>query len=324
MIDTVVDYGTREAWLKARLSGIGASESAALFGLSPYHGRLSLWLEKTGRVPQWEPSGDDAERLEWGQLLEAPIATAYERRTQRKLWAFSPFCMARHPQHGVMFATPDRFIIEAPDRGREGLSQEGSLQVKNTANMWSEEGWGGGMVPQHVQVQVQHELACTGREYGAVATLANGNKLMMWDIERNDEFIDELEIQCEMFWEDVLAGRQPKADGHPRTREALKRLHPLDNGQTVDLGPDAMAVWDDLIGVRQVLRNAEKRKDELEAQLAVAIGANTFGLLPDGRTVSYKTTTRAGYVVEQCTFRSFKEITASAASAAPRKKGKAA
>ena len=81
----LIDYKSRDAWLSARGLGIGASESAALFGLAP-EGReseYSLWAKKAGLV---EPDQLDGEWLEWGQILEQPIADRYAKRTGHVLW----------------------------------------------------------------------------------------------------------------------------------------------------------------------------------------------------------------------------------------------
>lgn len=307
-VDKVIDHETRERWLAARMGGIGASESAALFGASPYHSRLSLWLEKTGRVPPWEPSPEMKEQLEWGQVFEAPIAEVYARRSRRKIWGFSSYCIAQHPAIACMFATPDRFIIEAPDRREMGLAEEGALQIKNTANTFNADGWGDG-VPLHVQIQEQHELAVTAREYATVAALANGNKLMHWDIARNDEFIAELEIQCEQFWEDVLAQREPAADGHRKTIEALKRLHPRDNGKTIRLSEEAGIHWQSLRDAKAAIKEAEKKVDAADARLRQLIGPHTYALLPDGRKLSFKTTDNAGgtHVTPPYSYRTLRE-----------------
>jgi putative phage-type endonuclease len=293
-VEHVVDYGNRADWLAARRSGIGASESAALFGLSPYQSRFSLWLIKSGRVPEWEPEGDVAERLRWGQLLEGPIADEHALRTGRKLWRFSSFCIAQHPQLPCMFATPDGFIIEAPDRRALGLAEEGTLQIKNTANVFDPDGWSAG-VPQHVQIQVQHELAVTGRDYATVATLAMGNKLMTWDVPRMDGFIEELQIQVETFWESVQSGQEPEVDGHPRTLEALKRLHPKDNGCVVNLPGGALEAWDQLRAAKEAGKAAERLQAVAEARVKAWLGPNTFGVLPDGTRLSYKTIDNPGY-----------------------------
>jgi putative phage-type endonuclease len=293
-VDTVVDHGTREAWLAARKGGIGASESAALFGLSPFQSRFSLWMVKSGRLPDWEPEGDAAERLRWGQLLEEPIAKEHALRTGRNIWRFSNYCIAQDPHLPCMFATPDGFIIEAPDRRAQGLSEEGTLQIKNTANVFDPDGWSAG-VPQYVQCQVQHELAVTGRDYATVATLAMGNKLMVWDIPRSEDFIAELRIQVELFWESVLANREPDPDGHPRTLDAIKRLHPKDNGCVVNLPPGALVAFEKWRSAKEAGKAAERLEKEAEAHLKSWMGPNTFGVLPDGTKLSLKTIDNAGY-----------------------------
>jgi putative phage-type endonuclease len=320
-IEQVVDYETRERWLQARQGGVGASESAALFGISPYSSRFKLWLEKTGRAPQWEPNGDQAERLAWGLALEEPIANEYEKRSKRRLWRFSPYCIAQHPDVEEMFATPDGFILEAPDRPGEG-----TLQIKNTANVWSPDGWGEG-VPLHVQCQVQHELACTGRDWATVVALANGCKLKTWDVPRDDEFIGTLVDEVRLFWRDVREDRMPPADGHPETLAALKRLHPLDNGETIILPAEAMVLWDELLLARAAMSAAEQKRDAAEARLKQLMGPNTFGKLVDGRTLSFKTTQNPGYTpgpVLPYSYRVLREIKASAVSKHHKTKGKAA
>jgi putative phage-type endonuclease len=304
----VTDYGTREAWLVARRSGVGASESAALFGLSPFSSRLSLWMEKTGRVSGWEPEGEQAERLYWGSKLEAPIAETHAERTGRKLWAFSPFSIARHPRIACALATPDRYIIEAPDRRAKGLPEEGNLEIKNTANVWGADSWGEG-VPMYVQCQVQHQLWVTGRAYATVATLAMGNRLLTWDIERNESFIAELEIRVLEFWDSVVNDVQPPAEAHPKTLEALKRLHPLDNHKSIALPPEAVEVWDRLLKARAALNEAVKIEQACDIRMRELFGPYTYGLMPDGRKLSFKTTTIAQrtQVVNGYTYRTMRE-----------------
>ena len=51
---------------------IGASESAALFGVSPYTTKFELWHQKVGNIAP--PDLDDVERIMAGQYLEPSIA----------------------------------------------------------------------------------------------------------------------------------------------------------------------------------------------------------------------------------------------------------
>jgi putative phage-type endonuclease len=294
----LIKYETRNEWLAARTLSIGASESAALFDLSPdsRESEFSLWAKKTGLA---EPEQIDAEWLEWGQLLEAPIAERYAKRTGCKLWTPpTPWCVAVHPRLPFMTATVDRWIIEAP--GRE---DRGDLEIKNVGAFnsdWRDE------VPLYIQAQVQHQLAVTGFKWGVVAALIGGNKMETIEIERNPEFIAELEAKAIEFWDKVQRKEAPPVDGKAATARTLKLLHPSDNGATIALDSDVASWVDKLAKAKEDEKAAEAAKKEAENHIKATLGPNTFGTLPDGRIVSLKTQARAGYTVDPCEFRTLR------------------
>lgn len=293
------DYENREAWLASRSTAIGASESAALFGVSPWETAVSLWAKKTGKMPTPDLAG---EWLEWGQLLEEPIAQRFVRVTGRKIWQPpSPFAVAVHAQIPIMRATPDRWIIEAPDRPEPGL-----LQIKNT-NAFKGHDWDEG-VPDFIQVQVQHEMAVTGRAWASVAVLIGGCEFRHFDVERNDTFVRELEAQCLWFWGFVERDEQPPIDTSQRTLDTIKKLHPKDNGEVIMLPDDAVEWWAELEEAKANAKAAENAKIGAEVRLKDAIGDATYGMLPDGRRLALKTITNPGYTntVEPYTYRTLR------------------
>ena len=292
----LIDYETRERWLAARGSGVGASESAALFGVSPWETPLSLWAKKTDRVQDDGPSG---EWIEWGNLLEAPIATRYVQKTGRTIWQGGPYAVAQHPTIPFMRATPDRWVTHAPDRGTPGL-----LQVKNT-NAFKGHDWDEGP-PDYIQIQVQHEMAVTGREWASVAVLIGGAEFRYFDVERNDDFIGELVEQCRWFWSFVENDQPPPIEGSVRNLETIKKLHPNDDGSEIALPSDAIGWFEELARLRAMESEIRKAKPAVETQLFAAFGNATFGVLPDGRRLSLKTTARDGYTVEPTTYRSLR------------------
>jgi putative phage-type endonuclease len=288
------DYETRDAWLAARVGGIGASEAAALFtdeqgkSLSPYTTAFGLWLEKTGQLPPLDLSG---EWVKWGNILEEPIAREYESVTGRRVVQAGQFCVAEHPG-APLFATPDRWVIDAPDRAGAGL-----LQIKNTG-AYKAHDWREGP-PQHIQIQVQAEMAVTGRDFDSVAVLIGGNEFRHFDVERNPDFIDELEHLAREFWEKVRSGEPPPIDASERTLDAIKRLHPLDSGATVRLPEEAVEWFAEIEGAKARIKADEEIKTAAESKLRAAIGANTYGELADGRILSLKTTSKAGGMYER-------------------------
>lgn len=303
MIDTLIDYHDRASWLAARGAGVGASEVSALFGVSPWQSAYSLWAEKIGLAP---PVEVDGEWLHWGQLLEEPIAQRYQMVTGRRLWTGgSPYCIAKHGTIPVFFCTPDRLVQSAPDIGRD---DPGLLQVKNTAAFMAHN-WDDGP-PVHVAIQVQAEMACTGAEWASIAVLVGGNKFRYFDVQRQPATIAEIEEQVRWFWSLVESRTAPEIDGHEATANLLKRLHPADDGSTVDL-PEAAIEWADaVLNGRALIADADRAGKQLKAgpenSLRAAIGSATFGRLPDGRLLSLKTTSRDGYTVEPTTYRTLK------------------
>ncbi len=305
---TFHDYGTRANWLAGRRQRIGASEVAILFGVAPksWGNPYTLWLKKTGRAVESDDdrSQEELDWLDFGNELEPVIARAYEKRTKRALWHGGRHVVALDPECKYLAATPDRIVVDAP-----GMEGNGVLQIKNAGfymmRDWDDE------VPQHVQIQVQTEIGCTGLRWGSAAVLIGGNTFRSYDLPRNSPAIDEIRATVTDFFERyVIPDRAPPVDGSDETTRALKKLYPLDNGDEVMLPAEA-AVWvhewrdakDALAAVRKI---EEKRADEAENRLRERIGSATFGVLPDGRRLSLRVTARKGYEVKPTTYRTLR------------------
>lgn len=293
----LVQYPTRESWLAVRQQSIGASESAALFGIAPpgRESAYSLWAKKAGIYESNGHSDSTESLLTWGLKLEDAIAQGYAERTGHKIWTPpTPYCVATHPKLPFLTATIDRWIIYAPDRPGTG-----DLELKNVSLFspdWREDG--AFTVPLHVQCQVQHQLAVTGLLWGAVAALVAGNRLEVVPIERNNEFIEMLEEKASEFWRKVQTLEPPELDSTPATSKVLKSLHPDDNGVEVEW-PDEYKAIVDIYEAAKLREGEAKAEAELAAnQLRQILGPNTWGILRDGRRVSLKTVERAAHEVK--------------------------
>lgn len=315
----LIQYDDRCSWLAARNQGLGASETAAIFGVAPDNREspYSLWAKKAGLAL---PTEIDDEWIWWGTELEAPIAKRYALRTGFTLWTPpTPWCVVQHPRLPFLTATIDRWVIEAPGRDGRGDCEIKSVGAYNSD--WREDGVV--TVPLHVQIQVQHQLACTGFRWADVAALVGGNKLEIATIERNDEFISELEARAEEFWDRIQRKDPPPVDGTEATARTLKTLHPDDNGATIDLPDEAFDLWGKLESHKHVKTIEEKAIKEIDNQLRAMLGPNTFGRLPNGRgTISLKTTARGGYSVEPSRYRQLRwEKTTAAVKSKPKAAG---
>lgn len=271
----------REDWLAVRKQGIGSSDAAAAIGISPYKSQLELWLEKTGRdssMPKTDPN-DETSPLYWGILLEAVVAGHYSKRTGNKVRRIN--AVLRHPDASLswMLANIDREVI--------GVEDVQILECK-TAGIHGAKHWKDG-VPEYVQVQVQHQLAVTGKQAADVAVLIGGQELRVHRIDRDEAQIEALIRLERAFWRHVETDTPPPADGSDSADTALRCLYPQDNRASLDFRKDRdlSALFADLVSVRASLVQCEAMEAKLKQRLQQAMGDASHAVFETGE-VSWK------------------------------------
>ncbi|CAJ0697963.1 YqaJ viral recombinase family nuclease [Ralstonia mannitolilytica] len=270
---------SRGDWLQVRKQGIGGSDAAAAVGLNPYKSQLELWLEKTGRdadLPKPNPA-DTKEPVYWGTLLEPIVAATYTQQTGNRVRKVN--AVLQHPTVPFMLANIDREVTGSP------VVQV--LECK-TAGINGAKLWRDG-VPEYVQLQVQHQLAVTGKAAGDVAVLICGQELQVHRIERDDDLITRL-IELEgRFWRYVETDTPPPADGSDSAATALQCLYPRDTGLTVDFTEDRSlsAAFANLVSVRAEIADRAKLEAQLKQRLQQAMGEATKAKFETGE-VSWK------------------------------------
>jgi putative phage-type endonuclease len=250
---------SREDWLSVRRNGIGSSDAAAAVGLNPYKSQLALWMEKTGRDDLFAPIdvNDDSTPVYWGSLLEPIVAASYAKRTGNRVRKVN--AVLQHPDHNWMLANLDREVV--------GVPEVQILECK-TAGVQGARLWKDG-VPEYVQLQVQHQLAVTGKRAADVAVLIGGQELQIHRIKRDDLLIERLIQLEEVFWGYVQSDIAPPVDGSDSADQALRRLYPNDVGSTVDFTQDLemSAAFSDLVAVRQTLDTQTKLEALLKQRI---------------------------------------------------------
>ncbi len=287
----------RKDWLAERKNSIGASDAAAALSASPWKSQFQLWSEKVGLAEP--PSLDDNEAVKWGKRLEKVILQAYAEDSGRTVSygadvdpdAFELLC-TRNPMIGnrdVTYRHPDRlFMTATPDAftKREKSNDLGVVEAK-AVGYWLGKDWEK-EPPLHYQIQVQHQLAVTGLEWGSLAVLIAGQKLLWFDVDRDDAFIEQMMAKEAWFWTQVLDKVPVPVDGSIATTDTLRRLYPKDDGEIIPLPRDA-AAWDaDLAEAKLWLANWDKVKRHAENKLKAALGNATCGILPNGDQYTFK------------------------------------
>jgi len=278
-------------WHRERATGIGASEAAALIGLSPWKSLVQLYAEKTGAIHPPDLTGNDA--VFWGTRLESVVRDVFAERTGRFLDKGG--VMLRSTRYPWALATLDAWCSD-----RE-LGPYWPLEIKTT-NAARGEDWVDGPPPTYL-AQVHWQMIVTGCDRATIACLIGGQQFVWADVERDEILTRKLIHAGEEFWQRVRAGTPPPPDGSAATRAALGALYPQDSGETLVLPAalaDAVATIDE---VRAQAKALDARKIRAENELKVALGAATEGVLPDGTKVRWKRQTRKGYQVAESSTR---------------------
>ena len=145
------------------MNGLGASDAAAVMGLSPWRSNLQLWLEKTGQSEA--PSLDGNEAVELGRNLEEPVREIFRIKHPEYELEYYPYDMLFQPDRPWLFATLDGELMEKAT-GRHGI-YEGKTARCGKRTEWAQ--WRG-QVPAHYFCQVCHQMLATGADFAWLAT----------------------------------------------------------------------------------------------------------------------------------------------------------
>jgi len=207
---------------------------------------------------------------------EPIVAASYTKQTGNRVRRVN--AVLRHATIPFMLANVDREVV--------GCRDVQLLECK-TAGEFGARLWRAG-VPEYVELQVQHQLAVTGKSAAHVAVLLCGQALEVFRVERDDALIGRL-IELEArFWQYVECDKPPPADGSESADRALRHLYP-GNGGTVDFTDDRRlsAVFADLVAVRREIETRQATEAQLKQTIQQAIGDATRAVFETG-AVSFK------------------------------------
>ncbi len=281
---------------------LGASESPIVLGVSPWSSPFELWCIKRGLI---SPERDDHDgRMEAGHRAEQMCAEWYvgERFGDMSdvVGRWPQGEPAVHHEHKWLSATPDFIHHLTPAPGMKGWL----LEVK-TASEFSADKWEAGP-PLGYLVQAQHQMLVTGAAQCTIAAMIGFTRPRWWDIPADPEFHELLLRECLKFWACVESGDPPAIDGSEATLRALKRLHPADNGEVVWLNCSDLRSRRAEIDI--TMKELARERDEIDAVIMAELGPASYGLLPDGSAVSWKTSDRKAYTVPARTIRSLRYL----------------
>ena len=201
MATEIIVPSNQEHWLAMRKLDVTSTESAALFGMSPYMTHFDLWhRKKTGLVPEFVVN----ERMKWGNRLEAAIAHGI---AEEQGWEIRPM--------KEYLRDPDLRMGSSFDFVITNLGEPVHLEIKNVDYLAFRDGWiehddSSIEAPEHIEMQVQHQMAVSGFKRAFIGAFIAGNRGVVIERLRDDDVIAAIRAKVANFWRTVDAGLEPE------------------------------------------------------------------------------------------------------------------
>jgi predicted phage-related endonuclease len=270
------------------LQTLSATETPALWGLSPYLTRWMLYQRFANGIQL--DSGENP-RMSWGKKLQPLVIAQAAEELRLKV---QPNQTHVYHRRGRLGCTRDATIL-CRDRGR------GALETKCVFDYgtWMREWDGGKNVPPMHEIQLQQQMKVGDEagpyQWGVIAVWVAGD-LHYFEREPFTEFWQLLEEEAEAFFAAVAAKSARARAGAPVEIPWRARLFPTVKGKRLDLSrdPAANTIAEKVSRYKHLSAQesgARKARESLRAELLAVARDNDEVALPGG--VRFKVATRS-------------------------------
>lgn len=259
-----IDCKTRAEWLEQRANGIGATDIAAIAGLSPWRDSYSLWLSK--KNPSQEED-EETPAIVAGRLLEDAVAKWYERESGNVIIKSSAGdWLAQSPENELLRCSPDRFY-------RRLGGGVGILECKTCRKAFDPE-----QLPPHYVAQVQWQMLVTGLRHATIAWLASGIDFGYAEVSYDEAYAQSLKRAAIEWWRRFMDGSEIP---EPQTADTVKLRYPQPVAAATIADDDELAAWRSLKEVNAKIKELEGEKKRLSDVICSAIGGNDSLVIAD-------------------------------------------
>lgn len=247
--------------LRERKDYIGASECAAVLGLSRWSSPLMVWFDKT--------SDDVKEKekniaMQMGDKLEQAIAELFEAETGKKVQMAN--LTKYHKDYKFIAANLDRKVI-----GENACLECKSVELTRSGEFKDEN------LPPEMIYQVMHQLAVSGYDYGYIAILIGKGNFKWQKIDRDEDMIKTIIEKEVHFWKTwvepkVMPDIITSIDG-----DILQEIYGITpkNESIVVVDNSNDEYFRELKETKEKIKELEKHEKELENKFKFLIGENT-------------------------------------------------
>lgn len=289
MIPFVGPYPATDDWYSFRrynpdspvVVRFGASEAAAVCGVSEYSSRLQVYRYKRGLDPAQEETDD----MWMGRAIESLILDLTVRRHGYRLKRDCP-CYV-HPKFPWLIATPDAIVLDSDDNWLRPLDAKHSSWIRHRLHFGPEMT---DEVPMDLLMQGhQQNLVLDTKEQEIV--VFHDKKLSRYFVQRSKD-VDEMIIEnSRMLYGNVEAGIPPEPDFELEVDcDIIKEMNtPTTTGKSVTADEALESILRARADVAKQKSDAETLYKTLTAQALELIGDANIVQFEDGRSMT-KTT----------------------------------
>ena len=284
----------RKEWLAARKKNINSSEVAALFDLSPYSTYFETFHSKLS--PSEIAPDESNEPQKWGLRLQESIARGVAEDNGFNVEPFPEYMVISELRMGSSFD----FKIGA----------EGILEVKNVGayrfHEWAKNSDGTYEAPSHIELQLQHQFAVSGRKFGFIAALVGGNQVTLIKREPDSKIIDAIKERIAQFW-DRIDRNDPPAPDFNRDAEFIGRMFSNATERTADMRTSELLkdAAERYRSYSKLEKTAEAGKEAAKAEILTLIG-DAGKVLGSGFSISAKVVPGSRVEYERKPYRAFR------------------
>lgn len=210
----MADTSDEAKWLSLRQQGVGASDVAAVVGVSPYAGPIRVWLQKTAGLTVPENAA-----MKWGKRFEDDVLEEFAESHPE---------LSVLPKPGLFADGAAEWRLVTPDADAEG--EEGADLVEIKTGMSHDDSWGQPdtdevPIPYLCQVTWGCGIMLRPRWHLAVLLL-DTREYLEYHGDFDAHLFERLCERVDRFWlHNVCQGIEPDADGLPDTTDLLNGRH---------------------------------------------------------------------------------------------------
>jgi putative phage-type endonuclease len=256
---------TEQEWLAYRRRGIGGSDVAAIFGISPFRTARDLYDDKLNIASAADDAGNWV-ALEMGHLLEPLVARIFAKKTGLEVFQIKK--MFQHPQYPFMLADVDYFV-RLPN-GKIAILEIKTTNYNAKGHWWKD---GEECVPVYYETQGRHYMTVMDIDEIFYCCLYGNNEdeVIIRYLYRDREYEQEMIYLEREFWHDHILTRIPPPyteDGSLILESLRRRLGATDKTiPAIQLDSDLSAVMLRYLSLQEQRQQVETQVKTLDTEM---------------------------------------------------------